>query len=367
MEKNKIFRSAWGAEVLFWLAVFVLLTISNAAFDLVLSVEQSAFLTLGMLSVSLVSHFLLLPRLYERTLLLLASSVALVALMAWGSSFALDALESHYFAADVAEHSPLDIVLPSEEKRFFEEVDARGGSRISLTSGWKAFILYMCAFLFSLIMFYRRRTKEIEEQRSLLLQEKVRMELNFLRSQINPHFLFNALNNIYSMIYTGDAHAADCVLTLSEMLRYVTYESKEDRIPLSGEISYLENYIGFQRFSFEDNIDVSFEKQVEDDQIQIAPMLLQPFVENAFKHSGIGQKPGAFIHIRLVANHERLVFDIENSLKTKSADAKQKCGIGVQNVRKRLDLLYSNRFSLNLTEDSAVYKLNLAIELGDKG
>jgi sensor histidine kinase YesM len=263
----------------------------------------------------------------------------------------------------------LDIQLPAETKPFFEEQEysetSGENSRLYISSLWKTVILYFGSFLLSLITYYRKRTSEVEEQQALLMQDKVKMELNFLRSQINPHFLFNALNNIYSMIYTGDQHAADSVLSLSEMLRYVTYESKESRILLSGEISYLENYIEFQKFSYEGEINVVFEKDILSDTILIAPMLFQPFVENAFKYSGIGQDKDAYIRISLSSDNYKLMFSIENSKKKISYSDKElkTNGIGIENVKKRLDLMYPNRHSLIIDDKGVSFRMNMSIEL----
>lgn len=355
-------------SILFWMAIFVLLTISNASFDLILSVIISSVLTLGMMVVVVVSKKLLIPRLYKLFAVFLLVSIVFIALFARVSSVVLDEVTFSYIDRTGMKHqdekSLLDIELPSETKSFFEEHNRMEQERLSLSSAWKAFILYVGAFVFSLMTFYRKRAEEIETQRTHLLQEKMQMELNFLRSQINPHFLFNALNNIYSMIYTGDKHAADCVLSLSEMLRYVTYESKENRILLSGEVVYLENYIEFQRYSYEEDINVTFEKNLKSEQIYIAPMLLQPFVENAFKYSGISQQEkDAFIHIKLDADNDKIVFYIENSIRKTKKEDKTKRGIGIENVKKRLDLLYLNNYSLNIDEDSAIYKLTLYIDL----
>lgn len=355
-------------SILFWMAIFVLLTISNASFDLILSVIISSVLTLGMMVVVVVSKKLLIPHLYKWFAVFLLVSIVFITLFARVSSVVLDEVTFSYIDRTGMKHqdekSLLDIELPSETKSFFEEHNRMEQERLSLSSAWKAFILYVGAFVFSLMTFYRKRAEEIETQRTHLLQEKMQMELNFLRSQINPHFLFNALNNIYSMIYTGDKHAADCVLSLSEMLRYVTYESKENRILLSGEVVYLGNYIEFQRYSYEEDINVTFEKNLKSEQIYIAPMLLQPFVENAFKYSGISQQEkDAFIHIKLDADNDKIVFYIENSIRKTKKEDKTKRGIGIENVKKRLDLLYLNNYSLNIDEDSAIYKLTLYIDL----
>ena len=167
------------------------------------------------------------------------------------------------------------------------------------------------------------------------------------------------------MIYTGDQHAADSVLSLSEMLRYVTYESKESRILLSGEISYLENYIEFQKFSYEGEINVVFEKDILSDTILIAPMLFQPFVENAFKYSGIGQDKDAYIRISLSSDNYKLMFSIENSKKKISYSDKElkTNGIGIENVKKRLDLMYPNRHSLIIDDKGVSFRMNMSIEL----
>ncbi|MCQ2209544.1 MAG: histidine kinase [Paludibacteraceae bacterium] len=364
---TSLFRH-YGIEALVWLAVFLLLTISNISYDLLLSVELSAILTFGMFIISIVCHYFLIPRFYKdsKYLIFISLSLLFVAGISWLSSYVLDSVSTSYLAslAPENEQSLLDIQLPSETKPFFEEPIETEDSHIHLSSLWKSIILYVGSFFLSLLMYYRRKTEEIEEQQSLLRQENVRMELNFLRSQINPHFLFNALNNIYSMVYTGDSHAADSVISLSEMLRYVTYESKESRILLSGEISYLDNYIEFQRFSFEGDINVIFEKDIKSDMIYIAPMLFQPFVENSFKYSGIGIDKDAFIHISLTADVDDLSFQIINS-KKKMISENTKTGIGIENVRKRLELIYPGRYQLEF-HNTDVFKLNLHIQLDSK-
>ena len=359
-----------GLESLVWLSVFVLLTISNISFDLLLSVLLSAILTVGMWGISWVNRVFFIPRMFSarrQVLYFLTSSVVLI-VAAYLVSLVLDKSTTTYFASlnPVEEGSLLDIQLPSENKPFFTNPQESGDSRLYLSSLWKSFILFLLSQIATLMLFFHRKAIDVEKKQKELMQEKVQMELNFLRSQINPHFLFNALNNIYSMVYMGDKNAADSVLTLSEMLRYVTYESKEERILLSGEISYLENFIEFQRFSYENDVNVNFEKHVASDGIYIAPMLLQPFVENAFKYSGVGLDEDAYIHIFLSATKESLDFRIENSVR-KTVKKEKKSGIGVENVHKRLELSYPNKYRLDISSESEkVYELRLHIELDSK-
>lgn len=358
------FGSQYVGETLIWLSVFSLLTLSSSSYDLIRSAVLSSILTLGMIFVNYLCRFVIFPFLSKKVILLLLVSIALIALLSKGSSLTIEYISDYFSEKDViTEDSLLDIQLPSENRSFFEVEKKSENNRISLSSGWMSCLLYMGSYLYALILYFRRRTAEFEHNQNILVQEKTQMELNFLRSQINPHFLFNALNNIYSMIYTGDKRAADCLLSLSEMLRYVTYESKENQILLMGEVSYLENYIEFQRFSYENEIDVTFQKSIQNERMLIAPMLLQPLVENAFKYSGIGLEKGAYIRLKLETDEKNIFFSIENTVRKRKVEDKTKRGIGIGNVKKRLDLLYFKRYSLDIEESSDVYKLNLSISV----
>ncbi len=353
-------------ELSVWIAVFTLLTFSNISFDLFLSLELAAVLTAGMFVTTLVNRLFLFPYLLMKNRLVLFTLLASFVVAVF--TFLVYNLEdstvsTHYAETVFDDNALLDIRLPSENRSFFEEESESSEDRLFLSSKWKALILLSSAMMVSVLLQYRKRTAEIEEQRSSILQEKVQLELNFLRSQINPHFLFNALNNIYSMVYTGDKNAADSVLTLSEMLRYVTYGSKEKQIPISGEINYLENYIEFQRYSHENDINVTFEKEISQEEIFIAPMLLQPFVENAFKYSGVGIEENAYVKFLLKANSQMLNFHAENSIRAIKREQKHIKGIGIENVRKRLDLMYSGKYTLDIEETDNIYNLNLTIKL----
>lgn len=353
-------------ELSVWAAVFTLLTFSNISFDLFLSLKLAALLTVGMFVVTLVNRVFLFPYFLMKNrmvLFILLASIIIASFTFLVYHLEDAAVSSHFTQTVFDDNALLDIRLPSETRAFFEDEEETTEARLFLSSQWKALILLTGAMMVSVLLQYRKRAEEIEEQRTSILQEKVQLELNFLRSQINPHFLFNALNNIYSMVYTGDKNAADSVLTLSEMLRYVTYGSKEKQIPLSGEINYLENYIEFQRYSHENDINVTFEKEISQEEIFIAPMLLQPFVENAFKYSGIGIEEGAFVKFRLKADANVLVFQTENSKRVVKREQKHIKGIGIENVRQRLDLMYSGKYALNINESETEFKLDLTIKL----
>lgn len=356
-------------EILIWLAVFLLLTVSSFSLDFCLSVSLSVVLVFGMIILSLLNRKLIIPLFLQKerfTLSFVFSLVALV-LMTIIISYLEDKVLYYFIEKNrlALEVSLLDISLPEENKPFFEEESIASFWGNSQTIRWNVLILFLGTTLVNLLSFYRQKSVEAEQVRKSLLQEKMQMELNFLRSQINPHFLFNAMNNLYSLVYMNDKNAPDAILSLSEMLRYVTYCSKDNEILLEKEIVYLENYIDFHRFSFEKPLNITFEKHVEaPDSIHIAPMLLQPFLENAFKYSGVGWESDAYIFVSLSANSEYLKFNIENTICEKFRKQKEfSNGVGLQNVKHRLQLCYPDQFVLKVNEMDNVYKLNLLINL----
>ncbi len=160
-------------------------------------------------------------------------------------------------------------------------------------------IWFIATYAITVIFYFQRKENEEKIIADQLKSEKLDMELRYLKSQINPHFLFNALNNIYSMVYTHDDNAADGVLKLSEMLRYVLVDCQAEMIPLSKEIKYVENFIDFQMMRMGGYRDVHFEKDVEKEDFMIAPMLLQPIIENCFKYSRLETHPEGSVHVRV--------------------------------------------------------------------
>ncbi|NLF42220.1 MAG: histidine kinase [Bacteroidales bacterium] len=201
---------------------------------------------------------------------------------------------------------------------------------------------------------------EIEE----LKREKVESELRFLKTQINPHFLFNALNNIYSMAYSGDQTAPEKIAILSDMLRYVLYDCESNSISLDKEIDYISNYIEFQQLKTESKQNIRFDFSRADQSYQVAPMLLVPFVENAFKHSSIEKDPEGFVDIELYHQDNMLVFIVRNSIPQgvlsliKSGREK---GIGIENVRHRLNLIYNKKYFLLITKNEKEHCITLTL------
>ena len=226
-------------------------------------------------------------------------------------------------------------------------------------------IWFIAIYAITVIFYFQRKENEEKIISDQLKSEKLDMELRYLKSQINPHFLFNALNNIYSMVYTHDDNAADGVLKLSEMLRYVLVDCQAEMIPLSKEITYVENFIDFQMMRMGGYRDVHFEKDVEKEDFMIAPMLLQPFIENCFKYSRLETHPDGYVHVRVQQAGNKFRFEAENTVAENAKPlvlaSEGKSGIGQTNVQQRLMLHYGENYVFEIEQDKGIYKVRIEL------
>jgi two-component system LytT family sensor kinase len=225
--------------------------------------------------------------------------------------------------------------------------------------GTPFFTSFIGSALFAVAGFANRKEKEA----ALLRGEKLEAELKFLKSQINPHFLFNALNNVYTLTVLKSDQAPEHLLKLSAMLRYVLYDCKADRVPLHKEIEYLRHFIDLHLLKDSGGMNVRVELDESRPQLPIAPMLLVPFVENAFKHSRIEDLQRGWIEIALRSSDGAIDFDVRNS-RPEHAGSKDKVGgIGLENVRRQLELLYPGRHVLEIREEADTFSVRLNIKL----
>lgn len=201
-----------------------------------------------------------------------------------------------------------------------------------------------------------------EEALILSKTENVENELKFLKSQINPHFLFNSLNNIYSLSIIDATKAQESILYLSDMLRYVLYDCEKPSVAIEKEVTYIEDFINLFLLKSSKKYPIKTSFLIENKDLKIAPMLLIPFVENAFKHSNIENIAEAFIHIDLRSTKDGIHFIVENSFRKGPKIQDGIGGIGIVNVRKRLNLLYENKHSLEITENNNTFSIELKIE-----
>lgn len=195
-----------------------------------------------------------------------------------------------------------------------------------------------------------------------LEQEKLRAELTALKHQVNPHFLFNVLNSLYGLAFRNDDEpTAEGIAKLSLLMRYMLYESNDAEVLLEKEIEYLENYISLQKLRLDDRTELLFEVKGTVVGKSIAPMLLIPFVENAFKF-GISTAKKSFVHIILTISQDALVFETHNSIHEVNIPVEDGIGgIGLENVRKRLELLYPGKYTLINGPEGKVYRSRLTL------
>jgi len=209
------------------------------------------------------------------------------------------------------------------------------------------------------LYFYSRKAKEKE---ALLAKEKIASELKFLKSQINPHFLFNSLSTIHALAQPKAPDAADLVVQLSRLMRFMLYESNKPKIPINKEIKMIEDYVELQESRYSEKLKLVFAKSVDNPEQLISPVILFPFVENAFKHGAGESRFLSFITIDLTLKSGILNFDISNSQEPRSGTEQSK-GIGLTNVKRQLELLYPDH-DLKITDTPDSYTVQLSLNIG---
>ena len=192
-------------------------------------------------------------------------------------------------------------------------------------------------------------------------KEKLDSELHNLKAQINPHFLFNSLNVIYSLALKNDKVTAEVVLKLSDILRYVIYDSTQDKVTLNSEISLLKKYIELQKYRVEDSVPINFISSIEED-VKIAPLIFLTLVENSFKHGIKSDTENVFISIKLHTNAERIFFEIENNKPKTNKNNNNPNGLGLENIKKRLLIQYPDKHKLKVYDSKDTFKVCLEIE-----
>ena len=241
-------------------------------------------------------------------------------------------------------------------------------ARLTQESPWDLGRLVLCAFYllctssiligFHMIRFGFRQ-QQLNQQLVIANQSN---ELKSLKDQINPHFLFNTLNNLYGLTSQDPTKAGEVVMRLAQLMQYMLYEGNMAQVPLRKEIDYLQNYLALERIRYGDRLHLSLQISGAADQLFIAPLILLPFVENAFKHGVSRQLDDAWLQIQLTVSPTELVFKVENS-KPELANHAVVTGIGLPNIEKRLQLIYPGRHQLRQLDGSGTYLVTLKLEL----
>jgi LytS/YehU family sensor histidine kinase len=200
-----------------------------------------------------------------------------------------------------------------------------------------------------------------------LQKEKLELELNALKSQIHPHFLFNTLNNLYSLTLKNSEKASEVVLKLSDIMRYVLYQANENKVLLNKEITFVKNYVDLQKIRYNQKYTINLEVEGKIEEQLVAPLLFIDFVENAFKHGLEKRFNDGFVDIKFIYNENRINLKVINSKGQSDHDAEkhdyEQSGIGLANVKKRLALIYGEKHQLDIKDTEESYTVNLNIDL----
>ncbi|MFY0604319.1 MAG: histidine kinase [Flavobacteriaceae bacterium] len=194
-----------------------------------------------------------------------------------------------------------------------------------------------------------------------LKNEKAKTELLHLKSQVNPHFFFNMLNNLYGLVDKDSKKAQELILKLSDMMRYSIYEGDKDTVLLSEEIMYLQNYIELHKMRYHKAIDVQLQIETIDNDYEIMPLLFIILLENAFKHGVENLRENAFVYIHLTAHNNEVKFEIENNFDASKGNSET--GIGLNNLKRRLELAYPKKHYFEVSKIDSIYKAKFSITL----
>jgi sensor histidine kinase YesM len=204
---------------------------------------------------------------------------------------------------------------------------------------------------------------ELENKKKQLENEKLAAELNYLKSQINPHFLFNTLHNLNYLVYSGAKNANEVIVKLSNIMRYMIYESGKERVALSSEVEYMNDYIHLESIRLNNTFRLDFKITGATEQVKIAPLMLITFLENAFKHGVSDQEPDCWVDVILSVDANQLRYQVSNKKIRNIRQNKLKSGFGLDNVKKRLDLSYPAKHTLIVNDEENSYGIDLTIHL----
>lgn len=333
-------RYKWSPDILFWVIVLLMLTSIDGTFYLsnLLTQGISVFFYVVLIYFNLyylIPVYLTEKRFWLYCLLLILSVLLLTPVM-------IVILYLRFTGFEEAQQK----ILNDQESMFIANFVYAGGSTIfKIISDWAK---------------HQREKKELEKQ-------TMQSELRFLKSQINPHFLFNTLNNLYALTLKKSEKAPEIVLKLSEMMRYMLYECNEKYVPLSKEVAYMQNYIELEKLRQGKGADMSFEIHGEIRDQKITPLLLIPFIENSFKHGVKNTLQDGFVHITMIVEEQFLQFEVINSkpaLAPKNEHNKSG-GIGLVNVQRRLNLIYPDKYELQVNNTPNTYQIILTLTMDE--
>lgn len=248
---------------------------------------------------------------------------------------------------------------PLYKGKYYMDGAMRGGQR----PGSEAYntILFLLVFTVGTAISVIQRWLQTEQNRKETENEKLNTELSFLKSQVNPHFFFNTLNNIYSLAVVRSEKTAPAVMKLSAIMRYILTETQRDYVPLSNEVEFIHNFIDLQKVRLTDKVILNFSTEGSIDNLLVAPLLFIPFVENAFKY-GVSTKESTRIDIEIATEGSKIIFKASNYIVPSENNLMENTGIGINNVKRRLELMYPDKHKVTTTEKDNYYNVYLEIQ-----
>lgn len=366
--RSEMLKNAWLSHVTIWAGYFILLVwfyTGMRTFEP--PVLKSLFIVLLQAGIFYLNFYFLFPRYFEKgNYFLYSLFVLFILFIALVLFYYFDRISLNYEIRKAIETSDFTR-LP---RGFRHKIPPMGRSpmhetfRLQLIWRQVVFNGFFVAMVLFISTIYRNiMLKRQSEKDALLLKTRVvEAESNMLKSQINPHFLFNTLNNIFAMAQLQSDKTPEAIHRLSEMLRYVIYDCNEKFVPLEKEAKYLRSYIELQLLRDEKMNKVSYAFDNVTAGTFIAPMLLIPFIENSFKHWKMDD-PEAYIRISMLNTANQLVFSVENTRPGQTITQPPVSGIGLENVRKRMNLIYPGRHSLIIQDSIKTFRIELKIDL----
>ena len=338
----------YGLQVAAWLVFLMVPAISafaanNSWEDAWRAIQFSSRIMWIPAAIFFVNSFVLIPFGYyrNRRWLFWLGNAVIFGLLAW-----------HYFGI--------------ETPAFMEHLPNERAKRYAVTSYYSTSVLsiFMDILLagIALLIHHMYRTRAIKHQLMEEQHKRTEAELEWLKNQLNPHFLFNTLNNISSLIQLDADKAQDSIAQLSDLLRYAMYETRHKTVPLQGEVEFMRNYVELMKLRCNAKTIVDCQLSIVNSQLEIAPLLFISLIENAFKH-GVSSSRDSRIDIRLEQNEGKLVFTCENTNFPKDDADRSGSGIGIENTRRRLDLIYKDRYVWEQSLEDNIYKVRVTIEL----
>ncbi|MEQ6122044.1 sensor histidine kinase [Reichenbachiella sp. MALMAid0571] len=337
------------SHLLIWLTIFILLLLILPNRFGQSNVSRSLFMTIAYGSLILVNTQWMMPKLfYKKKYSTYFLFCVLIFVLVYGYFFLVYSYAVH-------------IEFP---EKFHEQMklkrDFKPNNHFPIFGDM---IIGVLIFITS-IAFKSSQLAVLKEKETIQLKnENLNTELKFLRSQINPHFLFNSLHNIYTLSVIKSDKTSQMIIMLSDMLRFMLYDCKKEKVMISREVDYLKNFIALARLKDEHIKNIATEFDIQKEDLLIEPMLFIPFLENSFKHSKIEDLENGWINLKMKAEMNKVTFELENSIAKNKFTKDQVGGIGLENVKRRLSLLYPDNHELSITQSTDTFsvKLNLLV------